>query len=200
MNKKEQTIDTYNKTAERMAEKFIGLGARVADIEEVFALIQTPEPNVVEIGCGNGREAEEILKRTNRYLGMDISESMIQLAKQKAPRGMFVIADIESYDLPSDIDIIFAFASLLHVPKESLRRVLEDGMKALRPGGVFRISLKYADQYEESTREDEFGVRTYYLYSEDDIKSLNPGFEVIKMARNDLRGQEWLEVIFRKGN
>ena len=68
MKKKQQTIETYNATAENMAKKFSDIGTRVEDIIQVFSYIQKDIPKVVEIGCGNGRDASEILKHTPNYL------------------------------------------------------------------------------------------------------------------------------------
>ena len=39
MNSREETIETYDRTAVQMAEKFRGMGARVEDIDKAFALI-----------------------------------------------------------------------------------------------------------------------------------------------------------------
>ncbi len=38
MNKKIQTINTYNKSADALVSKFEKLGARTSDIKEVFSL------------------------------------------------------------------------------------------------------------------------------------------------------------------
>lgn len=89
MDKKVQTIDTYNKSAQALARKFNDLGVRISDIEEVFNLLNKENSKVIEIGCGNGRDAEEIIKHTNDYLGLDISEELIKLAQEKVPQGNF---------------------------------------------------------------------------------------------------------------
>lgn len=196
--KKQQTIDTYNKTASLMTEKFNGLGARIDDIQETFKLITKENPSVLEIGCGNGRDALEIIKYTNNYLGIDISNRFIEIAKEKAPLGKFEIADIEYYTFPNNIDIIFAFASLIHVQKESLKTVFKNMYNSLSDGGVIRISMKNNDIYKEVTKEDEFGTRTYYLYSKKDIEELAGNFLVIKSELNELRGQVWLEILLQK--
>jgi SAM-dependent methyltransferase len=198
MDKKNQTIHTYNESAISLAKKFDELGARISDIEETFALIQKGNPFVLEIGCGNGRDAVEITKRTNNYLGIDISEKLIELAKQKVPNANFQVADIETFTFPGDLDMVFAFASLIHVPKEALARILIEAGMALSENGVIRLSMKYADTYSETTKEDEFGIRTYYLYSKGDIEEVASGFKIIKSELNDLRGQMWLEIILQK--
>lgn len=171
MDKKQQTIDTYNATAVQMAEKFSGIGARVADVSRAFSHVMKLSPLVVEIGCGNGRDAQEILKHTDRYIGMDISSEMIRIAQEALPEHAhsFVVADIESFDFPEGTDIVFSFASLLHTPKEELEKVLKKIFQALHPGGIAFISLKYADSYEEVTKTDEFGTRTYYYYTPEEI-------------------------------
>ncbi len=198
MDKKNQTIHTYNESAISLAKKFDELGARVSDIEETFALIEKDNPFVLEIGCGNGRDAVEITKHTKNYLGIDISEKLIELAQQKVPNANFQVADIETFTFPGSLDIVFAFASLIHVPKEALAKILIEAWTALNENGVMRLSMKYADAYTETTKEDEFGTRTYYLYSKEDMEEVSSGFKIIKSGLNDLRGQMWLEIILQK--
>lgn len=198
MDRKAETVATYNRSASGLAGKFNGWGARVEDIETAFALVSGQDPNVLEIGCGNGRDAAEITRRTSRYLGLDISEGLLRIAREQVPDGHFELADIEAYALPDGLDLVFAFASLIHVPRESLRGILARLLAALNPGGVVRISMKRADAYRELTKEDEFGNRTYYLYSAGDIRDLARGFEVLACEEVAVRGQDWLEVTLRK--
>lgn len=78
------------------------IGARVGDIEQVFSYIQKSSPKVIEIGCGNGRDAREILTHTSEYLGIDVSGGMIRLAKEDLPEAheKFIVADVESFEFP----------------------------------------------------------------------------------------------------
>ncbi len=198
LDKKLQTIQTYNQSAKALADKFDALGARVSDIEETFALINKENPKVLEIGCGNGRDAEVILKRTNDYVGIDISEELILLAKKKVPEAKFEVVDVVSFDFPSSLDIVFAFASLIHITKEEFRLVLSKLLTSLNKEGVVRISLKNSPEYEEVTEESEFGVRTYYYYSQEDIVEVATGFEIVKSEVLEKGATRWLEVILRK--
>lgn len=45
MDKKHQTIDTYNQSAALLAKKFDEQGVRVSDIEQMFALTQKDNPS-----------------------------------------------------------------------------------------------------------------------------------------------------------
>ncbi len=198
MNKKVQTINTYNATASAMAEKFNNIGARTDDIERGFSFVEKKSPFVFEIGCGNGRDAKEILTYSHNYLGVDISEAMIALACEYVPEGKFEVVDIENYVFPMGLDLIFSFASLLHSNKESVRSVLEKAHHGLNEKGVFYISLKY-DDYRELTKTDEFGTRTYYLYNPEIIKELaGDKYKTIFEDTHELRGQKWFTIVLQK--
>jgi len=198
MDKKLQTVKTYNDSAKQLAKKFDDLGARTEDIREAFNLVKKVNPHVLEIGCGNGRDAKEIIKHTDSYLGIDISTELIKLARQNVPGVKFEVADIETYNFPSSLDIIFAFASLIHVPKPSLKKILQQSFLSLNNGGIVRLSLKYADKYFETTKDDEFGTRTYFLYSKSDIEEITGEFVIYKNEAVNFGPQSWLEIILIK--
>lgn len=197
MDKKSQTVATYDATAHDMAQKFRASGARVMDIEKALELIKKPNPNVVEIGCGDGRDAKEIVKRTTNYLGVDISESMVALAREYVPEGKFEVVDVEQYQFPHNTDLIISFASLLHSDKQHLAQILSRAHGALRDGGIFYISLKYGT-YREEEKSDRFGIRTFYYYLPEDIEELGKNYSVIWQDIQELRGQTWFTIVLRK--
>ncbi|OHA59595.1 MAG: hypothetical protein A2589_01910 [Candidatus Vogelbacteria bacterium RIFOXYD1_FULL_46_19] len=81
------TIETYNRQAVAFAAKFDEQGPRQDDIEKIFKLCQKTNPYVLEIGCGNGRDAAQIILKTTNYLGIDVSGSLLNLAKEKVSIG-----------------------------------------------------------------------------------------------------------------
>jgi len=181
-----------------MARKFSSLGARYADIKQACDLCKKKNLKVVELGCGNGRDAAEILKFTNDYLGIDISRSMIEIAKKTTPKARFEVADLESFEFEKGIDIIFAFAALLHSKKEDLKKMFLRATKALNSNGLFFISLKFG-KYREFSKDDEFGTRTYYYYTPEDIEKIaGKSYKTIFKTVHTLRGQKWFEIILRK--
>jgi trans-aconitate methyltransferase len=129
MDRKKQNFDVYSQNASSFAEKFDRIGPRVADVREVFSLIPKENPSVLELGCGNGRDASEILKHTNNYLGIDFSPALVELARKANPKGNFQTADFEDFEFPKDLDAVFAFASLIHTPKEVQVAVLKRSRK-----------------------------------------------------------------------
>ncbi|MBU2591837.1 MAG: class I SAM-dependent methyltransferase [Patescibacteria group bacterium] len=188
------TIATYDKDADMFDRKFNRLGARKADINKAFSYIKQKGPFVFELGCGNGRDAKEILKMTDNYIGIDASKALIAKAKEKAPSGRFETADFESYRFPPEIDIIFAFASLLHTDKESFKDILNRACRSLNKGGVFFLSLKYG-QYQEKIQDETFGKRVFYYYTPELVKKLAGNkYRTVWEDIRDLRGQRWFIV------
>jgi SAM-dependent methyltransferase len=194
----QETIVTYNRAAQAYAQKFAGIGSRIEDIEKAFQLCGVRDPRVLELGCGDGRDAVEICKRTTQYLGIDASEELIALARKKLPEVRFEVGDIESYVFSSPIDILFAFASLLHVPKQSFGRVLNDVYGTLSEGGVAFLSLK-AGKYEDSgVVEDEWGKRYFYYYDELTVKAMAKKYKIVALNHNQRGKTMWMDVLLQK--
>ena len=163
MDDKTQHINTYNQQAKPLSEKFATIGSRLKHIKEAFSYINKPNPNVLEIGCGDGRDAAEIIKLTNNYLGIDISKSMIELAKKAVPQAKFQVNDFETMKFEKGLDIIFAFAALLHTDPKNFKNILDKIYESLNPGGIFYISVKHGDN-KRKVVQDDYGKRIFYFY------------------------------------
>lgn len=197
MNKKEQTIQSYNDNADSIQEKFDGFD-RLKDIQELFEIVAKQDPVVLEIGCAGGRDAQDFLKFTKNYMGLDVSDKLLAIARKRLPSVNFVLADIEEYDFPQSLDVVYASASLIHVDKEGLKKVFKKVYEALSPGGLFRITMKKSDEYVEITKDTPYGVRTYYHYSEQDLRDLAGDFKILKADTEFHMNQYWLEFMYQK--
>jgi SAM-dependent methyltransferase len=197
---RQQTIDTYDQSAEALAEYFRGIGPRVHDIDLAFLLAGEPEKaRVLEIGCGDGRDAKDIIRRTPNYRGFDVSSSMIRLARSHVPEGEFEVADAMTYEYTETQDIVFAFASLLHLDKEEVTTVLKKVHIALRIGGIFFISLKEKPEYTEELKEDDFGKRLFYFYNADIIGELaGTDYETVALSNMTIGHTKWFEIALKK--
>lgn len=195
-----ETIETYDHSAEALSEYFQGFGPRTRDIELTFELAGNPQnPKVLEIGCGDGRDAAEITAHTNWYLGFDISQGMVSLAEQNVPGGVFEVADAVEFSYPPDLDVVFAFASVLHLGPEELDTVFSKVGKVLRPGGIFYISTKYSENYREEIKEDQYGRRQFYFYNQDEIGAhAGRNFETVYSELVMHGNTEWLEIALRR--
>src|SRR5512133_409763 len=83
--------------------RFAAIPPRVADIELALRQAGSPcQPHVVEVGCGTGRDAAEILPRVSSYSGFDPSAGMLAVARRNVPGAKFVQADAFTYNYPND--------------------------------------------------------------------------------------------------
>jgi SAM-dependent methyltransferase len=93
--------------------------------EDILALYSALEPlaspgaTLLEVGCGGGYVSELIADRFPAfdYAGVDIAESMIELAHQHYPQRSFSVAS--AYELPfgdGSKDIVIDGVALIHMP------------------------------------------------------------------------------------
>ncbi|CAA9474021.1 MAG: SAM-dependent methyltransferases [uncultured Rubrobacteraceae bacterium] len=97
---------------------------------------------VVDLGCGSGQWARELLRAGYRVLGIDISEDMVELARQKAPRAEFRVGSLFEAEIPL-CDAVTAASEVLNYlfdpqnEERGLDRLFGRVHDSLRPGGVF---------------------------------------------------------------
>ncbi len=58
---------------------------------------------ILDVGVGTGLLTYELYKKGGQIYGIDFSEKMLELAKQKMPKGKFYCYDFK-YGLPKDLD------------------------------------------------------------------------------------------------
>lgn len=192
-----QTLLTYEEGAVEYAKKFNKL-SRADEIRMVFSNYPKANPRVIEVGCGNGRDAAEILKFTDDYLGFDLSPMMVKLAKKQLPKGKFVVADLEDFNYPVNTDIIFAFVSLLHSEREVLDNFFQQSYNAMVQSGLMYISLKLG-VYKQFIKNDDFGKRTFYLYQPKDIIELTKKqFKVVHQNQDSKFDVKWFQMLLKK--
>jgi SAM-dependent methyltransferase len=201
MNWSAVTVETYDNSAEALSEYFKGIGTRTDDIVLALELAGADESaRVVEIGCGDGRDAEEIAKRVAWYEGFDPSEGLLKIARSRhLTNGSFVKADALTYDYPGDVDVIYAFASLLHVNQDDFKLVLNAVASALRMGGIAFLSLKERESYQEELSEDQFGERMFYYYNPQIVEDLaGSSFRAVHENHQTIGHTNWFTMALTK--
>ncbi len=109
--------------------------------------------NILDLGCGNGGLANELLMRGHRgrYVGLDFSPVLLGEAGKIARNDSisFIQADLLGPDWVKQIagtginrfDCVTAFAVLHHIPGRGARqRILSEVRSLLHPGGIFHHS------------------------------------------------------------
>lgn len=92
--------------------------------------------SILDLGCGPGRDLTAFRAAGHEAVGLDGAAAFVAMARHAT--GCEVLhQDFLALDLPAArFDGIFANASLFHVPRQELPRVLGELREALKPRGV----------------------------------------------------------------
>jgi SAM-dependent methyltransferase len=109
-------------------------------ILEILDQSRIPEGLVVDLGCGSGLWARELVDAGYRVLGIDISEAMVEISRRRVPEAEFRVGSLFDADIPpcravtaiSEV-LNYLFDEQAGSPLPLFRHVFE----ALAPGGVF---------------------------------------------------------------
>lgn len=134
-----ETRELYDKIAFQFDQKRPFLSE---DIKKLALLAKKGE-KVLDLGCGNGRLFSELEKIEVEYIGIDFSEKLIQIAKEKFPQAKFLVGD--ALNLPfgdNFFDKVYTFAVFHHIPSTELRiQFLNEIFRVLKPGGLLILSV-----------------------------------------------------------
>ncbi|HEX3773407.1 MAG TPA: class I SAM-dependent methyltransferase [Polyangiaceae bacterium] len=95
---------------------------------------------ILDFGCGPGRDLLTFRERGHVPTGLDATPAFVQMARANSG---CVVLEQSFFDLDLGValfDGVFANASLFHVPRATLPRVLAELYRALVPGGALFCS------------------------------------------------------------
>lgn len=116
----------------------------------------------LDIGCGSsGRFIDLLAHHGFEIEGIDISERMIALAKQRHPKITFYHEDICAWNFPHKYDFISAWDSTWHLPLKEQEPVLKKICEGLTKNGVFIFTTGGLDEPSE-TSDSSMGPPVYY--------------------------------------
>lgn len=181
---KENGISTqkaYNTYADQYSKKFDAFGSRSQELKRVLELASKPF-HVLELGCGNGRDAKFLCEHVAKYVGIDTAPKLITIAKQNAPQGTFFVKDFTTAKFHSlgKFNIIISLDALIHCSDSQLATVFKEIYSALTTDGIAYLSFKYG-RYHEEHKHDALGLRYWYCYNPTKVQQLLPkGLRMIK--------------------
>jgi SAM-dependent methyltransferase len=99
-----------------------------------FSLLPAPGRRTLELGCGEGRVSRDLHARGYRTVGIDVSETLVALAREADPGGEYVVADAAALPFEDGaFDLVVAYNSLMVV--DDLAATVAEAARVLEPGG-----------------------------------------------------------------
>ena len=159
---------------------------------------------MLEIGSGSGRDARAMERAGVSVRRTDITPGFVALLRADGFEADLVdplIDDLADPAGDAPYDGVWAAASLLHLRREDLPRVLANLADATRSGGLFHLSVMEGDGARFLTRGDIDAPRHFTFWREESLRAAldHAGWEVVEVDRTtSARGDDWLDVLARR--
>ncbi len=198
------TIAWYDEHAAEYAQK---IESKIQWMEiKQFVNYLSPNSYVLDAGCAAGRDSQILSSFGLEVIGVDLSQKLIELAREKLSNIEFVKADL--LDLPfenSSFDGIWASASLVHLEtKAQVKRVLVEFERVLKHDGILYLCVQNRGEQRSSWAKDVHSKegRFFQFLKLAELKSLvmTSGLEVVDAfeRKSSRPGIDWSVVYSKK--
>ena len=135
-----RTLSHYQAGAESFWE-----GTRDHDVSQNLRALLGALPaksglRILDVGCGPGRDLVALRGLGHAPVGLDGCSAFVKMAREHSGCEVLEQSFFELNLPPAAFDGVFANASLFHVPRATLPRVLRELHEALVPGGALFCS------------------------------------------------------------
>lgn len=191
------TLSYYNNHADEFYKSTVNI--EFATVQERFLAKLQNGSNILDFGCGSGRDTKYFIEQGYQVDAVDGSKELCRLASEYTEikvRNMF----FQELSEEGKYDGIWACSSILHLPIDELAEVIRKMAVALKEHGIIYTSFKYGTFTGE--RNGRFFTDMIEEKFADFISEID-GLEVEEQwTTSDVRpgrGEEkWLNLILRK--
>lgn len=107
---------------------------------------------VADVGCGPGYVTRYLQDSGTEAFGIDLSSSMVAIARREYPDLHFEVGTMTNLDLAAhSVAGIVAFWSTIHIPDHAMAGVIKEFHRVLRPGGYVLVGFHVGDSTEHAS-------------------------------------------------
>jgi len=189
MDKVTQNIKAYNKNASRFASRFAEFSPYLNSMDDFIKLLKH-DCSCLDLACGPGNFSARIASRLegSKITGVDISSSMINLAKSAVPTGDFRCMNILEVQFDdAQFDAVLLSFCIVHLNNDEAATAIKNSARFLKSGGLLYISFMEGktDGFEKTSFSDD-EIYFHYHNEKDIIKLMNEnGLRVVKRFSQD---------------
>ncbi|NCB94274.1 MAG: class I SAM-dependent methyltransferase [Clostridia bacterium] len=193
------SIDYYNRYAVPYYEETVDVD--MGEVMQPFVDLLPENAEVLDLGCGSGRDTIVLEEKGFYVTPMDGSEEMCKLAEINTDQEVLQMT-YEEMDFDDVFDGIWACASLVHLTEDEMRETLGKLVQALKKGGVLYFSVHKGE------RDGIYNGRYFRDYSKRELSGLIEEFSELELiniwSTQDVRSSKsdkvWLNVLVKKVN
>lgn len=179
-NYKSLTKSAYDKLAPKFGERFAEYRKYIVkDVEEFLKKIPKGS-KILDIGSGAGDQSLFFKEKGYDIFCIDISKEMVRLCKGKGLSAE--VMDLEDLKFePHTFDAVWAYTSLLHIPKSHLDSALKKIKEILKPNGIFFLGMKKGESEGFVEKEKYPGAKRWFsLFSDKELRKYLESYFVIE--------------------
>ncbi len=171
--------EEWGERLDALIQKY-GVTSPVRDSEDT---LDSEKNLVVDLGCGTGTLTELMYQKGYDMIGVDLSESMLNVAMEKREKSgadiLYLLQDMRELELYSTVGCVFSVCDSVNyiLEEDELQEVFELVNNYLFPGGIFIFDFNTSYKYQEvigdtviaENREDCSFIWENYYDPEEDI-------------------------------
>ena len=181
----QRTIRSYDEIAEEYCEKTLKNGDRELQksmLDKTISYLQEGA-RIIDLGCGDGRDTDHLKRKGFDVVGIDLSRSMINLARKKYPDCTFIQMDMRDTIFPEDtFHFAWANAAIINLPKSEFSQLESEIYRILDKDGIFAFSFKKGEgegMEDGGVLTDEPHPRYFSYYTLEEIEEELNLFDII---------------------
>jgi alkylated DNA repair protein alkB family protein 8 len=207
-----QVYNQTNKdTYEEIAEQFSETRAYVWQCVKDFTNLITDKSNILEIGCGNGKNMEYILKTNNvNLIGIDTCKKFVDICENKKLN--VILGDaLKLHFEDNTFNYVLCIAMFHHLLTEEEQDIsFKEMLRVMKRGAIGILTCWATEQLFESKfkftegvnivpwkGKDDTKTRYYYVYSEEMFLHFFMKYEQITIIKIYNEVGNWI-LLFRK--
>lgn len=142
MDFSDQTLSYYNTHAKAFVSGTLSVD--FSHIQNKFLSKLLPNSLILDFGCGSGRDSKYFMEKGFRVEAVDGSVKLCELASVYTG---IVVRNMLFQELEEQekYDAIWACSSILHLPYDTLKSVMNKMERAIKNGGIIYTSFKYGN-------------------------------------------------------